>query len=331
MSIKFTQLAEYIPVSWSLVPVNGHKQPVDPDTGGGLQQWQKSSFDFIDFPATSPYVKAVGVLTGPASGGLLVVDIDSAAGQELLQSMTGRQLEEFPRTIACTSGKPSTHKRFYQVSDESLWCKLRTIKQKGLDILWKGCQAVLCGEHPETGSYQWLAGCSPMECELQEAPDWLVSSLINFKAQGRPHGGGSFKHSVLTSKQPRRQMPCVANSQADTQSIVLARQGLARWNPASHESYHSWLSVGMMLHSASPSLLEDWIQWSSLMSNFDEDECRQKWNTFTDCHSYYEKTGRPGLGLGTLLSMGSSGPSSATNKELIDAIHNKRTCNTALL
>ena len=36
----------------------------------------------------------------------------------------------------------------------------------------------------------------------------------------------------------------------------------------------------MALHSVDAELITDWIQWSSKMSNFDEDECDQKWNSF---------------------------------------------------
>lgn len=331
MSINYTLLGGDIPASWRLVPVNGRKCPVNPVTGLPLHDWTKLTLDASSFPFDSSHVKAIGVLTGPASRGLLAVDIDSSVGQELLESMTGKKLEEFPLTIACTSGKPSSQKRFYQVSDENLWDKLRTIKKKGLDILWKRCQAVLCGEHPETGSYQWLAGCSPMDCEVAEAPDWLISSLIDFREKPNTRVAESLKHQILPHMQAKPKALWGSNHKTDVQEIALARQALGRLKPTSHESYNSWLKVGMCLHSVSPSLLEDWIQWSSTMSNFDEDECLQKWSTFTDCHSYFDKTGRPGVGLGTLLSMRPFGATNAVNQQLIDAVHDKRTCNSALL
>ncbi|MGB7564958.1 MAG: VapE domain-containing protein [Prochlorococcaceae cyanobacterium] len=59
-----------------------------------------------------------------------------------------------------------------------------------------------------------------------------------------------------------------------------------------------WLHVGMGLHHTDEGLLSDWVDWSNGMSNFDEEECLSKWESF----------GRgdgdgPAVTLGTLIHM----------------------------
>ena len=56
-------------------------------------------------------------------------------------------------------------------------------------------------------------------------------------------------------------------------------------NPNNCEGYDDWLHVGMALHHTDPGLLDAWIQWSREMSNFDEDECRSKWQSFGKSNS----------------------------------------------
>ena len=327
MNDNFTLVVEQIPATWRLLPVNGRKQPVDPISGAGLKAWTKSSFDARNFPFDSPHVKAVGVLAGPASGGLLVIDIDSESGQNLLENMTGQKLQDFPPTIACTSGRQGTQKRFYQVSDETIWAELRTAHLKDLDILWTGSQAVLCGMHPETGRYNWLDNSSPAECKVACAPNWLTTSLINTKSNKK---ASIQSKPVFDTPQTIPSLPGLPPHD-NSNDINLARQALRKHDPSRFQNYKPWLDVGMSLRSVSDSLLEDWIQWSSRMSNFDEDECRRKWETFSDSHSYYERTGRHGLGLGTLLTIGSPDAIPTGNRDLIAAMNDKRTANNALL
>jgi hypothetical protein len=176
----FTQLEGCIPVDWSLVPVNGSKKPADIYTGKGFRDWQNSRLKLADLLSEPRYVQAIGVLTGPASNGLLVIDIDSKDGRQLLEEITGSSLFDFPVTICCTSGKKDTQKLFFNVPEMARWGDLRTAHPPGLDVLWSGCQAVMVGKHPTTGSYRWLKGCSPSETGVADAPDWLVDALVNY-------------------------------------------------------------------------------------------------------------------------------------------------------
>ena len=332
MNTLLTHLESCIPGGWSFVPVNGRKSPVNPTTGKGLSGWQNTAYKLADLNKESEHVKAIGVLTGPASNGLLCIDIDSDQGRCLLEDITERELVDFPRTIACTSGKHGTQKLFYQVSDESVWPLLRTTHLVELDILWKGCQAVLCGEHPETGSYQWLAGCSPSEVALADAPQWLIDALVDHTKDKQVKSGAGFTNNGGTHQlKKQRKLPYELKSTNQNDRNV-ALQALRKLNPADHENYQSWLKVGMCLHSVDESLLDDWIDWSSYMSNFDEEECHVKWATFSDLNSYLEKSGRQGLGLGTLISMSATGRAeSVGDEELKSLLQNREKCNLALL
>jgi len=326
-----TQLGGRIPADWNLVPVNGNKRPVDPLTGGGLKNWQHSSYDTTDFPFDSPYVKAIGVLTGSKSNGLLVVDIDSQDGQHLLETISGKTLSDFPPTIACTSGKPGTQKLFYRIPSSKQWGQIRTAHMKGLDFLWDGCQAVLSGVHPTTGSYRWVEGCGPEQVECADAPDWLIASVSEYcsKAKGATKSGiGGGMVDGPQKSQGRIQRHITLDLDRD---LHVARRTLQQLDPVAHESYGDWLKVGMCLHSTSPDLLDDWIDWSSQMSNFDEEECCIKWQSFHDCDSYREKTGRPALGLGSLLRMGTKPTHSKHNAQILKEIQDKRNGNQALL
>lgn len=178
MKTQFSRLEGCIPGEWNLVPVNGNKQPVDIHTGEGFRDWQKSTLKLADLLSEPRHVQAIGVLTGPSSNGLIVLDIDSNDGRILLEAITGKSLYDFPATIGCTSGRKGSQKLFYHVPDKEVWGRLRTVRRPGLDILWNGCQAVLMGEHPTTGDYHWLKGCSPYEMALADAPCWLIDSLM---------------------------------------------------------------------------------------------------------------------------------------------------------
>ena len=332
MTMNITQLVEQIPVNWRLVPVNGKKCPVDPQTGLPLKDWTRTTYEPAEILSGSPHIKAVGVLTGVPSNGLLCIDIDSLKGQAHLETITGKALADFPETIGCSSGKEGSQKLFYQVPESDMWEKFRTRRCSGLDILWNGCQAVLAGEHPTTGGYYWLEGQSPSEIGLANAPEWLVDALVQYlnPQSEKKNKSRSFAKTELNSTSLRKQLDQL---ELDTnRDIRAAFKALQRLNPDDHDRYEPWLKVGMCLHSVDDSLLETWINWSSYMDNFDEQECIAKWNTFSDCNAYFEKTGQKGLGLGTLLSMASSRRQDIhESEELIKLIKDKDKGNLALL
>ena len=104
----------------------------------------------------------VGAMTGPESGGLLVIDFDGTGSQSVraFKAHFRHYPSELPPTICNTSGKLGRCKVFLRVGPE--WfeqLKDRNAKwlvdgQMVLEAIWmnsKGSsqQAVICGDHPQ--------------------------------------------------------------------------------------------------------------------------------------------------------------------------------------
>jgi predicted P-loop ATPase len=258
-----------IPDSWALVAVGNDKRPYQPE-------WQKH-------PLTKRGVKselaagravAVGVLAGPASGGLLFVDHDGLGASEVLQSL-GTSLRELPKSWAVTSGRDGRLQIIYRVP-EPFWNQIKTtklrsnIKGEQLELRWTGCQSVVIGKHPITGAYRWLNGRAPGDLPLADAPSILLQQM----------------------QRPIETPPLLAKADpiADTER---ARQYLANIPGSLADDYDEWVKVGMALHSVGDdSLLADWCQWSAASGKFKPGECEAKWASFNS------DTG--GVGLGTL-------------------------------
>ena len=249
------------PFDWALIPLNGRKRPIDPATGDLLEGWQNQpGYDVDGLAALNGCVKAAGLLLGPPSGGILAVDFDGLPAPAKFEEIYGRKPTELPPTIGVTSGKPGRGQRFFQV-DQDWWPHLRSRrewKHNGntcLELRWAGCQSVIAGAHPETGSYKWLPNSSPAQREAALAPDWLLEPLLRQEQHLDP----------------------VEPSTADAERAVAMLQCI---DPAAHTSYDSWLDVGMALHHTDPGLLTAWCDWSKQMPNFDEAECLAKWESF---------------------------------------------------
>lgn len=121
-----------------------------------VQEW------FTSFPEAD-----IGLVTGPVSG-LLVLDRD---GEEGAQQLVGK---EVPKTWTASTINAGKHYYFRF--------------QDGLDV------STLAGLYPSVDvrglggyvvAYQWDPGCAPWECELADAPQWLVEEL---RTRGGPKG-----------------------------------------------------------------------------------------------------------------------------------------------
>ncbi|MBA3485459.1 MAG: PriCT-2 domain-containing protein [Pirellulales bacterium] len=69
----------------------------------------------------------------------------------------------------------------------------------------------------------------------------------------------------------------VPTGEVDTALTVEALNAL---DPARTDSYEDWLLVGMALHSADPSLLDEWDRWSAQSSKYSVGQCHDKWLSF---------------------------------------------------
>lgn len=267
------------PACFRYVPVNGNKQP----TGG--QGWNtKNPLTLEEISQLNP--EAAGLLLGPVSGGILDIDFDGPGSLECFQRELGHHVNELPKTIQWTSGKPGRGHRIFRVSPDNyklIQHQRRDYKVEGetrLELRWDKHMSVICGTHPETGKYHFEEGCFPADVDVVPlAPDWLLKPLLV------PKGKKGVKQS--TDKQ---------------HEIELARCYLSQIDPLQCTDYNTWLKVLMALHSTSEDLLDSAIQWSSAMPNFDEEECHVKWKSFDP---------NGGVGIGTLayLANGSTNPS----------------------
>jgi replicative DNA helicase len=199
-----------LPPDWALIPIGNAKRP--PYSG-----WETSEFKAIDFhraassgvfkgamcgaggesPYEMPerYCRAVGVLCGKPSGGLLFLDHDGRSCDPLIEKLAGcTRREAIPRTAVVSSGKPGRYQAIYRVP-ERYWPGISTRKvstgEKGpdgkgeaLEFRWSGAQSVVLGHHPETGSYRWVY--HPAEVEIAEAPLWMIEQMLEQEDEPAP-------------------------------------------------------------------------------------------------------------------------------------------------
>jgi len=177
------QLQE-LPVSWGLVAVDGKKRPYQTN-------WQDNPLTKEQAAAeiTAGRAKAIGVIAGPASGGLLFLDHDGISATEKLTEL-GIPPRTLPTTAMCTSGRDGRLQALF-IIPEHYWPRLRNRrvfdtgkvdadgKAENLDLRWNRHQSVVIGAHPITGSYRWIKGRSPAEAGVAEAPEALIALLLN--------------------------------------------------------------------------------------------------------------------------------------------------------
>lgn len=177
------QLQE-LPASWGLVAVDGSKRPYQ-------ASWQSNPLtkDEAATEITAGRAKAIGVIAGPVSGGLLFLDHDGKSATEQLEKL-GIPPRSLPRTAMCTSGRDGRFQALYTVP-EHYWDRMRNRrvfdtgkvdgdgKAENLDLRWNRHQSVVIGAHPITGAYRWIKERSPAEAGVAEAPEALIQLLID--------------------------------------------------------------------------------------------------------------------------------------------------------
>ena len=262
-----------LPSDWRLVRVGRNKQPI---AGDGW--FDVDDFSPDDAAALSDSMPpAWGAKSGPASGGIVMLDLDSPGWDESFREVTGHSVSDLPTTISWTSGKPQRSGHAFQV-DEDWWEHLANRRywsrpwRKGdpldkngerkpvtlWELRWDRHQSVIIGAHPETGRYRWLEGCSPAELgDPAPAPDWLLEALV---VQELPEAK-PFKASDGDGERAVAMLQCLP--------------------AADYASYDAWLRIGMALHHTDAGLLSEWVKWCKGMgASFDEAECLRKWESF---------------------------------------------------
>ncbi|MBE9190639.1 bifunctional DNA primase/polymerase [Gloeocapsopsis crepidinum LEGE 06123] len=263
------QLVE-LPNFWALTPIKEDKRPYL-DNWNHHPQTKEQILEEIDNPL-SP-IKAVGVLLGEYSDGLVCVDHDGQSATELINKLAGTDLisDALPQTVTVTSGRPGRYSCFYRVPQE-YWGSIRTKKVKTgvvdelgkieqVEFRWNGCQSVVIGEHPVTGSYYWIH--SSAFTEIAEAPLWVIEQML-------------IPQKAVNSEARKPLKPYSASK--DRQRILDALYSLKSDRA---DDYEEWKNIGMALHSTGDdSLLWEWDKWSQQSSKYEDGECVKKWNSF---------------------------------------------------
>jgi len=183
MPTLLEQLQE-LPLSWGLVAVDGAKRPYQAN-------WQANPLTKEQAAAeiTAGRAKAIGVIAGPVSDGLLFLDHDGISATEQLEKL-GIPPRSLPKTAICTSGRDGRFQALFTVP-ERYWDRMRNRrvfdtgkvdadgKAENLDLRWNRHQSVVIGAHPITGAYRWIKNRSPAEAGIAEAPEALIQLLIN--------------------------------------------------------------------------------------------------------------------------------------------------------
>ena len=132
---------------------------------------------------------AIGVLAGPLSGGLLLVDHDGISATAELERL-GFPLRSLPRSVTFTSGRDGRFQIAYRIPPE-YWPSLRSRrvfytgkldddgKKEQLDLRWAGHCSVVIGHHPQTTGYRWFRGTSPIERAVADAPLGLIELMLD--------------------------------------------------------------------------------------------------------------------------------------------------------
>jgi len=173
-----------LPQDWALTPTDGGKRPY-------LKNWQVSPLgkERLAQEIRQGDCKAIGVLCGSPSGGLLFFDHDGPSADSLIRRLSGMELAQAcPPTVGVTSGRPGRYQLIYRVPQQ-YWKGIATKKNptgtvgndgkpEQIEFRWDGCQSVVTGRHPVTGGYRWLPGQAPWEIEIAEAPLWMIEQML---------------------------------------------------------------------------------------------------------------------------------------------------------
>ena len=191
-----------------------------------------------------------GVLTGPASQGLLVLDFDEPEEQELdglseetFQQVFGRPSSELPTTATNTSGRRGRRKVFLRVP-EDWWPELGNWsfdagpyaegKKHAFEALWlngtgTAKQAVIAGDHPMSSEshplcYHWVDGLHPAMVGVATAPAWVVGGFIRQVQRGLAPKAAASEDSFDYKRAAGEPQPCDLLLAKDQRRLLLLMQ-----------------------------------------------------------------------------------------------------------
>ena len=293
---KYQLYFENCPDFWRYTPCDG-KVPINPETGSakGNTDWPSRHYTLDQIIDIDP--PSVGVLLGVTSK-TVGVDVDGNDAEASFDNELGYKFDRLPPTLGVTSGRPGHYTLFFEIPEEYIY-KLEnyTCKKPGhgnCELRYNNEQSVVYGRHPNnkigdrkvnygqgdgTGHYLWRK-------THHKGNDNLGVSMLPYKVCERwakliePPAIPPIKKFKLTNPDL-------------IEDIRLAKDYLDRFfQPANEWSeYWDWIYRGMELHELSSRIGDDWKcfeiwdNWSSLMNNYDHDECRRKWFSFINSKS----------------------------------------------
>jgi hypothetical protein len=231
------QLAR-LPEGLALVAVGANKAPY-------LSNWQRLPLSKAQMESEiqSGRCKAIGVLCGTPSSGLVFLDHDGDSCDRLIEQLSGLVLAEaLPLTVGITSGRPGRYQLIFRIPEQH-WNQVVTRKLKTgtigkdgkaemLEFRWDGCQSIVVGYHPMTKTYRYLPGQSFEATEIAEAPPWLIQQM---QSEGLPLTWSEFERhfqlpidvmiplEVCLCKTSRELLTGVAQGYRDDAGAKLAR------------------------------------------------------------------------------------------------------------
>lgn len=210
--------------------------------------------------------------------GLFVLDIDVKAlpdGQSIngyaileeWESLHGR----LPETVSANT--PGGGRHFYFKGNLGTRKFMRDGKFSGVEVRGDGSQVLAHPSSIDGKAYEWLVDQAPDECEIAEAPAWLLALF-------------------QTQERAERRVRTFAGDDSEPVDIDELARMVAFLDPVC--DYETWLHVGMALHSTGhEKAFALWDAWSAGGGSKypGTDALRHKWGSFKR---------QEGVGLGTL-------------------------------
>lgn len=192
----------------------------------------------------------VGVMTGPASQGLLVLDFDEpedpaldGMAEETFIEVFGRPSSELPATATNTSGRRGRRKAFLMVPEE-WWPELGNWsfhagsyqggKKHAFEAIWlngtgTSKQAVIAGDHPMTTpeeplSYHWVDGLHPAVVGVAVAPPWVLGGFIRQVQRGLAPKAAADDDTFDAKRMVGEPQPCDLLLPKDQRRLLLSMQ-----------------------------------------------------------------------------------------------------------
>jgi hypothetical protein len=218
---------------------------------------------------------------------VFAVDIDPRNGGDVTWEALVAKNGEPAETPTARTGGGGSHYLFCRPTG----AKLSGTLGKGIDV--KGAGGYIVVEpsgHASGQSYCWLAEADPLEgCAIAGAPAWMLAMFAS----------------------PSVALPAAESTLSDHE-VERIRTALP-FLKDQIDGYVEWRDIGMALHSTGGGhrALDLWIEASRMSVNFDEDECRRVWRSFT-------RDKANAITLGTFFHKAKQGGYVPPNAEVVD-------------